>query len=413
MLPTQLHSYLLWRGSVKPDAQTLASRRFTATISLFPAGMVGIFVFGWYAGLVVLLSTLTAILTDTVFHRFVFKDTTGTRDGTWLITGVLLGLMLPPNVPLWLPMLGAILAIFLGKYWFSVDSMPLVQPAALGLGMLFLIGFCFLGSNPVLGLKNGTPHWPVLVRDIEPSTSPDKMVWEFFGGDVRNSVTHKEWRSASFSGGVAQSESGVSANAVHAPRPVDKIKANPAHYVGDADSNMSDSDAGETYTSARMIMGYVPSTIGGTSALALILGILFLIFAGANSWVIPVFGLGTMFSALHLLAWLYTGSASPLVIADNIPIHLLSGSTLLGAFYLAADSTTAPRSFMGKVYAGVAFGLFEVFFRIFTPLSEGIILSALCVQALSFVIDQWLAPPGEETKSGITVNLSSASLGRL
>ena len=114
MYPTQLHSYLLWRSSVKPDAQTLASRRYTATVSLLPAVMVGIFVFGWWAGSVLLLSVAAAFATDLLLRHFVYQDSSGTRDGTWLLTGLWLGLLMPPNVPWLMPVLGAGAAIFVG-----------------------------------------------------------------------------------------------------------------------------------------------------------------------------------------------------------------------------------------------------------------------------------------------------------
>src|SRR4051812_28532245 len=111
MLPTQLHSYLLWRSTVDPNAQSLASRRYTATVALIPATMVGIFVFGWYAGLMVLTSIIAAFLTDFICHRFVFKDSQGTRDGTWMLTGLLIGLMMPPAVSPVVPVVGSIVAV--------------------------------------------------------------------------------------------------------------------------------------------------------------------------------------------------------------------------------------------------------------------------------------------------------------
>src|SRR5689334_18943763 len=99
MYPTQLHSYLLWRSSVPPDPQSLAQRRYTAIVSLMPAAMVGVFVFGWRAAAVMLASCLSCFVTDIVLHKYVYKSSPGTREGTWLLTGLLLALMMPPNVP--------------------------------------------------------------------------------------------------------------------------------------------------------------------------------------------------------------------------------------------------------------------------------------------------------------------------
>src|SRR5579862_5546776 len=121
MYPTQLHSYLLWRSSVAPDQQALAKRRFTTTISLMPAAMVGMFVFGWYAATIILVSMAAAFCADFICHRFIWTDSIGTRDGTWLLTGVLLALLMPPNVGYWVPIFGAIVAIVAGKYLLSVD----------------------------------------------------------------------------------------------------------------------------------------------------------------------------------------------------------------------------------------------------------------------------------------------------
>ena len=64
MRPPVLHSYLLWRSSVEPDAKQLAQWRYTAAASLIPAAMVGLIVFGWYAGLLILLSLAAAMLAD-------------------------------------------------------------------------------------------------------------------------------------------------------------------------------------------------------------------------------------------------------------------------------------------------------------------------------------------------------------
>jgi len=421
MYPTQLHSYLLWRSSVKPDAQTLASHRFTATMSLVPAAMAGIFVFGWWAGLTVAVAMATALVVDYFLHRFVYTESLGTRDCTWMLTGLLLGLLLPPNVPLAFPIVGAALAVCVGKHYLSVDNMPLLQPAAVGLLALHLLGFAWLGGNPMLAQYGGQPRWPVLARGIEPaaevkpkSAAVRKMLRDFFGGDVRKSVTRGQYRNAVFAGQTAwyDAEKGIAAEAVHGPRPIDLVKANPGVDItgGTASSSGAAGPAGtrETYDWLSMVLGYVPSTTA-SSGLALGLGILFLLFSGAASPLVPGFALATMFTALHFLAWLNCGY----VVAENIPIHLLTGSTIVGLFYLAADPTTAPRSVLGKVYAGVAVGLVEVVLRVSIPsLAEGIFISIIIVQLLSFVIDQWLAPPGEEVRPG-AVGITTSSLGRL
>lgn len=420
MYPTQLHSYLLWRSSVDPDPQTLASRRFTATVSLIPAVMVGMFVFGWWAGLVLLTSIVTALITDIVCHKYIWKDSVGTRDGIWLLTGLILALFMPPNVGLWVPILGSIVAVVIGKYWSSIDSMPFFQPALIGLLTLYIAGFAgqsVAHSNFMLATNNGEAQWPELTRRIarpsarQASSGIDsgkemadvvaQLLRDFFGGDIRNAEGLKEYRESQYSDTPLKA-------AVYGPRPIDEVKANPGRDV-----SIQTGATVKPYDGAQMILGYVPGTIGGASALALFLGILFLLFTGAVHWALPTFALATLFGGLHLFAWLFSGSANPVIISENIPIHLLTGSTLLAIFYLAADPTCAPRSFWGKVYAGIAFGLVELLLRLFTPMAEGVILSVLVVQGLSFVIDQYLAPPVEQNPTASSVGLTSSTLGRL
>ncbi|HEY3324585.1 MAG TPA: RnfABCDGE type electron transport complex subunit D [Planctomycetota bacterium] len=417
MYPTQLHSYLLWRSSVNPDAQRLVNWRYTAAVSLIPAMMVGIFVFGWWAAWVLFLSVASALITDVLVHRFLYPDSPGTRDGTWILTGLLLGLLLPPNVPWIFPIVGASAAVFLGKHYLSVDGMPWLQPAAVGLLLLNLLGFGFWSSNPMLGLKDGQPHWPVLTREIEPSiegrSKPEavmKLLRDFFGGDNRKSVTPLTYQQSMTDRGEPPTlPDGSVAEAKHKARPIDLVKSLPAtpfHRVtipGDS----------HRYETADMLQGYVPATIGGSSVLAIGFGVLLLLFAGAVSPVIPVMALATMFAVLHFLAWLYGGVPDARVIAPNIVVHLLTGSTVLAIFYLAASPTTAARSFMGKLYMGVAFGVLEVLLRIFLPLPEALFLSVIIIQACAFFIDQWLAPPREENRATNGTTISSSTVGRL
>lgn len=425
MYPTQLHSYLLWRSSAPPAAQELASRRYTATVCLLPATMVGIFVFGWWAAVVLFASCLSAFATDFVCHRFIWKDSPGTREGTWLLTGLLLGLLLPPNVPIWVPIIGALLAVLVGKYFLSVDGTPLFMPVLVGLVGLFLISFAIAavsGDNVMMGRKQVDvaatekspatkkiiPHWPVLVRDIEPSGdigatpgSMTKLLRDFFGGDVRKSITRERYREAVF----GDKPRDVKAEAVHGPRPIDSAAEYPSRVT--SRSQAANPTMGDRYEALDMVLGYLPGTIGGSSALALALGILLLIFTGAASPAIPIFTLGTMFAMLNFFAWMMPGRVLP----DNIVIHLLTGSTLIYIFFLAADSQTAPRSVLGRVYAGVMLGLMETLIRVFTPLPEGLFLSVLIMQGTAYFFDLKLAPPDDEQPVGHS--FSTSSLGRL
>ncbi len=412
MQPIQLHSYLLWRSTVAPDPQALASRRYTTAVSLIPAIMVGLFVFGWYAGLVVFASLISALVTDIICRRFLKMPSFGSRESAWLLTGLLVGLMLPPNVALWVPILGSAIAMGLGRYFLSVDAMPFLQPATVGLFILFCLG-CTHSLD-----ANGRPQWPILNHSIDNTAAAihshdaAKLLLDFSGGDIRNSVTRDQYTDLAFSGHASNVKL---PQAVHGPRPLDRVKAHPAQDLSvPVAASVTDSEMRQPPVDwLDLLLGDIPAAIGGASTLALLMGILLLIFSGACSWLLPLFGLATLWAGLHFMAWAYGSSPNSPIIAANIPIHLLSGSTLLAFFYLAANPLTAPRSWLGQVYAGVALGVIELLLRMFTPLSEGIFISVLLVQGLSFVIDQWWAPPSENIRYASSHHLTSSALGRL
>jgi len=395
------HSYLLWRSSVEPRDTALASARFTAAVALLPALMAGLFVFGWYAGLVVLSAVLAALVADFATHRmhnrFIFNNHAGPNDGTWLLTGLLVALLMPPAVPLWLPALAAGAAIVIGKQWWSVDGMPLLQPAAVGLVLAHLFFF---------GYMHPTDEWPVLSRPIvapasQGAAAPQERSWagaavtEFLGGDIRKSIHHDKYFNELFNsrdGRKPEFAPGEPAEAIHGQRPIDLVKDK---------SEAARNELARRYNApaAKMMLGYTPGCIGGASGLAIVFGLLLVVFSGAVTWVTPCFALLTLGLGVYLLD-------------GHVSIQLLNGYTLLGFFYLAADPTVVARSKRGKLLAGIAVGLLELLLRQFTPFSEATFISALAVQSLSIVFDQYLAPPKEvppQQGSGVMVS----TLGRL
>jgi electron transport complex protein RnfD len=82
--------------------------------SLLPACVVALYFFGFYALSVLLIATLGCLATEVVCQRLMGQAVT-IRDGSAAITGVLLALNLPPTSPWWLTLLGAVIAIFIGK----------------------------------------------------------------------------------------------------------------------------------------------------------------------------------------------------------------------------------------------------------------------------------------------------------
>ncbi len=128
----------------------------------------------------------------------------------------------------------------------------------------------------------------------------------------------------------------------------------------------------DTYS---LFMGDIAGCIGETSAVALILGGLFLITKNIIDWKIPVFYIGTV-----ALVSIVTGQ-DPL-------FHILAGGLLLGAFFMATDYVTSPLTTKGKIYFAIGCGLLTILFRLYSSIPEGVMFSILLMNALTPLIDK-------------------------
>lgn len=117
------------------DKDTVQKIMWTVAISLLPATFAGIYVFGIRALLVVLISVISSVATESVikhiFHRKITVD-----DGSAVVTGMLLAMVIPPNVPFWMPAIGSFCAIALAKMPFGGLGYNIFNPALIGRAIL-------------------------------------------------------------------------------------------------------------------------------------------------------------------------------------------------------------------------------------------------------------------------------------
>lgn len=118
-------------------------------IALFPAIIASIYFFGIDALLVILASVISALLTEIIIQKLSKKELT-INDGSAVITGLLLALVLPPTVPLWTAALGSIFAITIAKHAFGGLGFNIFNPALAGRAFI-------IASWPALVSKYITP----------------------------------------------------------------------------------------------------------------------------------------------------------------------------------------------------------------------------------------------------------------
>jgi electron transport complex protein RnfD len=103
--------------------------------ALLPAAIFGIYIFGWRVLIMMVVGVLAAILTEAITNWGMKKPQT-ISDGSAAVTGLLLVLTLPPSLPYWMIIVGAVVAIFIGKQIFGGLGYNIFNPALLGRAFL-------------------------------------------------------------------------------------------------------------------------------------------------------------------------------------------------------------------------------------------------------------------------------------
>ena len=131
-----------------------------------------------------------------------------------------------------------------------------------------------------------------------------------------------------------------------------------------------------------MLIGNHPGTIGETSAIALIIGGIFLIYKKVITWHVPVVYIGTVF----VLTFIFTGNF------DLTVFHLLAGGLMLAAFFMATDYSSSPITPKGKIIMGLGCGFITVLIRLYGGYPEGASYAILLMNLFVPLIDKYTKP---------------------
>ncbi|MGI6123429.1 MAG: RnfABCDGE type electron transport complex subunit D [Acetivibrionales bacterium] len=134
-----------------------------------------------------------------------------------------------------------------------------------------------------------------------------------------------------------------------------------------------------------MFLGNIGGSLGETSALALIIGGIYLLARGVISWHIPVVYVGTV----GLFAWIIGPEG---IFTGNPLFHILAGGLMLGAIFMATDYTTSPMTKKGIVIYAFGCGLLTMLFRLFTNMPEGVSYAILLMNVAVPMIDRYTKP---------------------
>ncbi len=324
----------LWKVSVSPhlrSSESVEKIMWTVVACLVPPLILSLFVFGIQTLFITAVSVVSCVIVEAVSQKALGRRVT-IRDGSAVLTGMLLAFVIPPGVSPLLPILAAVFAIYIGKHLLGGIGYNFFNPALLGRAFL-------LASFPVAM----TSAWLPPIHDM--------AVFSYLG---------------------------VPIDAISTATPLAVMKEHGMAAFTEAFGSGS-----SLYSS--FFLGWRPGCIGETSGFLLLLGGGYLLYKKYITYHIPVSILGT----IALLTWIFGGetyfSGDPL-------LALVTGGAILGSIYMATDYVTSPTTKTAQVIFGVCIGGLTVLIRQKGGYPEGICYAILLMNPLSTVLDGWFKP---------------------
>ncbi|MBL8487756.1 MAG: RnfABCDGE type electron transport complex subunit D [Rhodocyclaceae bacterium] len=335
-------------GAVLPSPHAHGGASVSRTMGLVmaalaPATLFGFWMFGWPAVHLFMMTLAACVLAEYGCQRLMGRRSS-LGDGSAVLTGWLLALSLPPWAPGWIGVLGGAIAIVVGKQVFGGLGQNPFNPAMVA-RVVLLVSFPVAMTQWVVPVPMGSPGAPDFVHGLQITLAapplPDAIASASLLGHAKTELSRG---------------------------------ADLAQVLGAAATPPHD------WTGLR------PGSLGETGALLLLAGGLFLVFAGVIGWHLPaavLLGLAVPALVGHALA------PARFLPAD---LHLVSGATVLGAFFIATDYVTSPNTTAGQWLFGLGIGVLTWIIRSFGGYPEGMAFAVLLMNALVPAIDRWLRP---------------------
>jgi len=332
-------------GPFTHDRVSVGKTMSLVMLALLPATFFGFYLYGWPAIFLFSVTVLAALLAEAGSLYIAGKPVRPfLLDGSAILTGWLLAMTLPPWAPWWIGVVGAFLAIIVGKHVFGGIGQNLFNPAMVA-RVALLISFPLemtLWISPQPLMATGSPG--------------------FFESLL---ITF----SSSFQIDSVSSASVLSHIKTELSRDI------PLEQTLDS-----------TYGLLPSALGFTSGSLGETSSVLILAGGLFLLMKRIISWHIPFSMLMAMAVISTLFNWYdpsrYAGAS----------IHLFSGATMLGAFFIATDLVTSPVTRLGQIIFGIGCGLLVYTIRTWAAYPEGMGFAVLLMNAVTPLIDHYIRP---------------------
>lgn len=323
----------MYNVSVSPHVRaqnTTKSVMRDVVIAMLPILAFGVYQFGFNALKVIAISIVTCVISELLFELIAKKPIT-VFDYSAVVTGMILAINLPANVAWWIPVIGGVFAIVAVKMLFGGIGQNFMNPA--------LAARCFL-------LISFTGR----MSDFATSGTLPQQIELIKTGGFKALTT--------------------AADVVSGATPLAVIK-----------------DGGEVDL-LTLFLGYHGGCIGEVSALAILVGGLYLIGKKVISVRIPL----TYILSTVLFVFLLNLAQGNDITVNYMLGQVLSGGLLVGAFFMATDYATSPITAKGQILYGIILGLMTALFRVLGSSAEGVSYAIIIGNLLVPIIEKITIP---------------------
>ncbi|SDW36725.1 Na+-transporting NADH:ubiquinone oxidoreductase subunit B [Lutibacter oricola] len=255
----------------------------------------------------------------------------------YLVTGMLVPLIVPVDIPLWMLAVAVIFGVVIGKEVFGGTGMNILNPALTIRAFLFFAYPTWMSGDKVW-VHGADPR----VQNLVEGATPDAISGE------------------TIMGALAQGKE-------------------------------------MAYTVSDMFFGFIPGSVGETSTLLILLAGLFLIFTKIGSWrimlssVVGALVMGLIFNGVVSAGWITETSKFYSLMSTEFWHHLLIGGFAFGVVFMATDPVTASQTTKGKWIYGFLIGFISIMIRVFNPAyPEGVMLAILLMNVFAPTIDHYV-----------------------
>ena len=298
-------------------------------LALLPALAVSVYVYGWGVLAVAATSIGCCVLFEALIQKFLVRGKQTITNLSAVVTGLLLAMNMPANIPLWIVVVGALVAI-------GVAKMP----------------FGGLGKNPFN---------PAIVARVFLLIAYPVQMTSFSQPSVE---------------GFVDAYSGATPLAA-----IKNTMAVGGEKLGELVAN---------YDMLGMFAGNMAGSLGEIATLALLLGGAYLLLRRVITWHIPVAVLGTM--AVFAAIYGAFSFDTPHLVSNFALFHLLGGGAVLGAVFMATDYVTSPMTTKGMVIYGIGIGALTMTIRLWGAYPEGMSFAILIMNAVVPLINKYIKP---------------------